>query len=90
MGKIAHDQFLTGKLPAEKTVREWISAGLTSGIAADACSLLQLYPLRAADALQLAAALEACVHQAQGYVFITSDQRLADAARGSGFSVEFI
>lgn len=90
MGKISHDQFLVGKQLALDIVRDWISAGSTERIAVDACSLLELYPLSAADALQLAAALEACEHRPRGYIFITADQRLADAARQSGFSVEFI
>jgi hypothetical protein len=90
MGKISHDQFLVSKQLALDIVRDWISAGSTERIAADACSLLELYPLSAADALHLAAALEACEHRPRGYIFITADQRLADAARQSGFSVEFI
>jgi predicted nucleic acid-binding protein len=52
--------------------------------------LLELYPLRAADALQLAAALDYFEKSPKGNVFITADQRLADAARQSGFSVEFL
>ena len=44
----------------------------------------------AADALQLAAALEACEQEPHGYVFVTADQRLAQAARQIGFSGEFI
>jgi len=55
-----------------------------------AYSLLELYPLRAADALQLAAALDYFEKSPKGNVFITADQRLADAARQSGFSVEFL
>jgi predicted nucleic acid-binding protein len=52
--------------------------------------LLELYPLRAADALQLAAALDYFEDSPRGNVFIAADQRLADAARQSGFSVEYI
>jgi predicted nucleic acid-binding protein len=90
MGQISHDQFLVGKQLAQDIVRDWISAGSTASIAVDACLLLELFPLRAADALQLSVALEACEHNPQGYVFVTADQRLADAARQSGFSVEFL
>jgi len=70
-------------------VQSWYSTG-TDSIANDACLLLERYPLRAADALQLAAALEACDHKPQSFVFVTADQRLADAARKTGFSIEFI
>jgi predicted nucleic acid-binding protein len=90
MGQISHDRFLAGKQLARNLVRGWISVSSPESIAVDACSLLELYPLRAADALQLAVALNACEHEPHGFPFITADQRLADAARGSGFSVELI
>jgi uncharacterized protein len=89
MGQISHDRFLVGKRLARDLVQRWYCVG-SRNIAADACSLLELYPLRAADALQLAAALEAFSHKPQGAIFVTADQRLADAAGGSGFSVEFV
>jgi predicted nucleic acid-binding protein len=90
MGGIGHDDFLDGKRKAESLAGFWDSVGPSNSVADDACSLLELHPLRAADALQLAAALEACEHRPRSYVFITADQRLADAARRTGFSVEFI
>jgi predicted nucleic acid-binding protein len=90
MGQITHNRFLVGKQFAQDLVRGWISAGSSKGTAVLACSLLELYPLRAGDALQLAVALEVSEHRTQGYPFITADDRLADAARRSGFSVEFI
>jgi predicted nucleic acid-binding protein len=90
MGEIGEHDFFDGKREAAYLAGFWDSVGPSTSIADDACSLLESHPLRAADALQLAAALEACEHVAQGYVFVTADQRLADAARLSGFSVEFI
>jgi hypothetical protein len=90
MGHISRSQYLDGKRRAQDIVRDWISAGSPKSVAVEACSLLELYPLRAADALQLAVALEACDHRPQGYLFVTADQRLADAARKTGFSIEFI
>jgi len=89
MGQISHDQFLVGKQLAWDLIQSWYSVG-SLGIATEACTLLELYPLRAADALQLAAALEVCAHRPRGSVFITADQRLADAARRAGFTVEFL
>jgi predicted nucleic acid-binding protein len=90
MGQISRDEFLVGKQLMGKIVQEWISADSPESAVADACRLLEAFPLRAADALQLSVALNACEHKPQGYLFITADQRLADAARQSGFSVEFI
>jgi predicted nucleic acid-binding protein len=52
-----------------------------------ACSLLDLYPLRAADALQLAAALTWCDNRPAGRTFLCGDKRLADAAESVGFSL---
>lgn len=49
--------------------------------------LLAVHDLRAADALQLAAALATCDDDPAGYEFLTLDQRLGDAARREGFTV---
>ena len=52
-----------------------------------ALASLEKYPLRAADALQLGAALTWCQQRPSRRTFITADQRLAEAARSAGFSV---
>ena len=88
MGQITHERFLIGKQIAREIVRDWHSVGSTKSIALDACSLLELYPLRAADALQLAAALEWCEGKPKGQVFLTFDQRLGEAAAKAGFALE--
>jgi len=49
--------------------------------------LLGLHPLRAADALHLAAALVACDERPHALPFVTLDERLVDAARREGFAV---
>lgn len=49
--------------------------------------LLRIHPLRAADALQLAAALVAVSEDPRGSTFLTSDARLATAASREGFRV---
>jgi len=87
-GQIGHDRFLIGKQIAQEIVHEWLSVGSTASIAINACSLLELHPLRAADALQLAAALEWCESKPQGNVFLTFDKRLREAAGLAGFTVE--
>jgi len=87
-GQVDRDRFLIGKRVAQEIVREWFSVGSTSSIAADACSLLELYPLRAADALQLAAAFEWCEGKPNGQVFLTFDKRLREAAGLAGFTLE--
>lgn len=52
----------------------------TIGIRDRACRLLRVHPLRAADALQLSAALELCSSDSDRVEFVTFDARLAIAA----------
>jgi predicted nucleic acid-binding protein len=49
--------------------------------------LVGIHPLRAADALQLAALLAASEERPAELPFVTLDDRLADAARKEGFPV---
>lgn len=70
---------------AVKLAEEWWTVQPTDVLPARAASLIARHDLRAADALQLAAALEWCENQPQGRVFLTADQRLREAARVSGF-----
>jgi uncharacterized protein len=49
--------------------------------------LVAAHPLRAADALQLAAALVWCEEQSAGEAFVCLDERLREAARREGFSL---
>jgi len=49
--------------------------------------LLAAHPLRAADALQLAAALVACDERPDVLALVTLDDHLAEAARREGFVV---
>jgi hypothetical protein len=53
-----------------------------------ALRLLDLHPLRAADALQLAAALVVSRESPGTLPFVTLDERLAEAAEKEGFAVD--
>jgi len=53
-----------------------------------ACRALRLYPLRANDALQLAAALAWADGHPEGLMFHTLDERLAHAAALEGFAIQ--
>ena len=78
---------------------EWVKARSLSSRLADSWSVIQpaeavrtsalqiveYYDLRAADALQLAAALAWCKDTPQGRIFLTADQRLLQAAMLRGF-----
>ncbi len=65
----------------------WVETQATEKLRQRALRLLRLHPLRAADALQLAAALVACEESPQTLAFICSDVRLSDAAAKEGFQV---
>ena len=52
-----------------------------------ASNLLDVYKLRAADSLQLAAALTWCRQQPARRRFISADERLCEAAEAAGFVV---
>lgn len=52
-----------------------------------ATHLLNEYPIRAADSLQLAAALEWCAQHPRERDFVCGDRRLSEAAHAVGFSV---
>lgn len=52
-----------------------------------AVRLLRVHPLRAADSLQLAAAILASEHDPTSLQFVTLDDRLADAAAREGFRI---
>jgi predicted nucleic acid-binding protein len=49
--------------------------------------LLAVHALRAADALQIGAALAAAYDDPVGWEFVCLDERLAEAARREGFAV---
>ena len=60
----------------------------TDDVRRRAARLVAVHPLRAADALQLAAALIWCEEQPHGERFVCLDGRLRDAARAEGFELE--
>jgi predicted nucleic acid-binding protein len=55
-----------------------------------AMQLVETYDLRAADALQLSAALQWSEGAPQARIFLTSDQRLRDAAALRGFEARLL
>ncbi len=63
----------------------WFEVQPGDGVREQALRLLRLHPLRAADALQLAAALEWAGAPPDGG-FVTFDDRLREAAQREGFT----
>jgi len=88
MAQIGQDQFLIGKRLADDVANVWEMIHPSATVADRACTLLEQYPLRSTDSLQLAAALEYFGQIRRGTAFVTADQRLAAAAARAGFTVE--
>ena len=65
----------------------WNEVQPLDSIRATAQRLLRVHPLRAADSLQLSAALVACDHRPHSWEFVSLDARLGAAAEREGFVV---
>ena len=65
----------------------WHEIEPTEIVRETAVRFLRVHPLRAADALQLAAAFTAAERRPPSLQIVTLDERLADAARKEGFEL---
>jgi predicted nucleic acid-binding protein len=83
----AHDWAKAGKL-ARSLAGWWSVIQPSDALRASAIQLVDRYDLRAADSFQLAAALEWCEYAPQGRIFLTTDQKLREAALLSGFDAQ--
>lgn len=68
-------------------VERWEEVNSIENVRARALRLLSTHRLRAADALQLAAALVFCDERTESLPFVSLDDRLGDAARKERFPV---
>ena len=83
------EEGLARALRALETLADgWYEVQPTSELRARAMRLLRVHPLRAADAVQLAAALIATSEDPSYLPFLTADDRLREAARKEGFAVD--
>jgi len=73
---------------AKRLADSWSVIQPSDALRAKSAQLVDRYDLRAADAFQLAAALEWCEDDPQCRVFLTADRRLREAARSSGFDAK--
>jgi len=86
--EIDRQTYEQAQFEAERYANRWHVVEPSAKIAFDARAVLERYPLRAADALQLAAGLEWCEGNPKGNVFLTFDKRLREAAGLAGFTLE--
>ena len=69
----------------DELAEAWHEVAASDMVRRTAARLLRVHPLRAADALQLAAATVAAEGDPRTLPFVTFDERLADAATREGF-----
>ncbi len=85
----SNDWAKAGKI-ATALANDWSVIQPSEALRTKATQLVDRYDLRAAEALQLAAALAWCEDIPQGRVFLTADQKLQEAALLSGFDAKQI
>jgi predicted nucleic acid-binding protein len=73
---------------AKRLADSWSVIQPSNVLRAKSIQLVERYDLRAAASFQLAAALEWCEDAPQGRVFLTTDQKLREAALLSGFDAK--
>jgi uncharacterized protein len=86
-GDLAADQHAIAEEAFARLSASWSEIDDIFAARTLAVALITRHVLRAADALQLAAALIACNAQPPALPFMTLDQNLALAARAEGFTV---
>jgi hypothetical protein len=86
-GRLVRKDVVRAEQRLQHLTRAWLEVVPTEPVRATAQRLLRVHPLRAADALQLAAAVVAAEHEAASLDLVTLDDRLAEAAEREGFRV---
>ena len=86
-GGLAREEMLVALERLDRLVDAWHEIDALASVRRTARRLLRAYSLRAADAFQLAAALEAADDNPAGLVVVALDDRLIDAVQREGFAV---
>lgn len=86
-GEIDAESANAGSHRLDELAAGWLEIEPTTRVRRTAVRLLRVHPLRAADALQLAAGVVAAEDHAASMPFVTADARLALAAQREGFEV---
>lgn len=87
-GALKLEDVPTAEARLRQLAKHWAEVEPTDAVRRQAERLLRIHPLRAADALQLAAALVACQLDTGTLTVVSADDRLTSAARREGFVVE--
>ena len=86
-GQLTHEERNHAERLLSQLSAVWVEVQPSQAVRESALRLLRSHDLRAADALQLAAALVWAEDQPSGRTFVCLDERLREAARQSGFTV---
>ena len=85
MKQLGSGDWTTARKLANNLADSWSVVQPSESLRTHAVQLVERFDLRAADSLQLAAALEWCEGAPQGRIFLTADQKLRHAAALSDF-----
>jgi predicted nucleic acid-binding protein len=84
-GAMTSAAYLASRLRLRQLLGSWREIQPTEPVRELACVQLERFRVRAADALQLAAALVWCKQKPSGRLFVCNDDKLSTAAVQSGF-----
>ena len=88
--EISSSEWAKARQVAVALADEWSVIQPSNALRDHATRLVDRYDLKAADAVQLAAALDWCDKVPRGEIFLAADQKLREAAVLSGFDAESI
>ncbi len=86
-GDLSRAEAASGLRRLERMAQHWLEVDALASVRDRAERLLSTHSLRAADAIQLGAALVLCKENPREKPFVTSDEHLAQAADAEGFNV---
>ena len=87
-GEISSNERAKARRVATTLGGDWSVVQPSNILLRQAAQLVEHYDLKAADAMQLAAALDWCEDSPHGEIFLTADQKLREAALLSGFDAK--
>jgi predicted nucleic acid-binding protein len=85
MGQLPPNEHVQAQVRLENMRSDWLEIDPSEALREQAERLVDRFPLKAADAQQLAAALIWCLGRTNGRAFLSGDSQLLDAARQLGF-----
>ena len=85
MRQLSSSEHVVSQVRLDELRSRWVEICPDKALRTQAERLIDRFPIKAADAQQLAAAMTWCLNRPRGRVFISGDNQLLDAARQLGF-----